>query len=95
MSAKRKHENPDVEMTPEAVQESQATQLSPPTRFTEARADMDAEPTPSPARVLQEQLQEAVVREEPRRSVMDTGRVLAVSSGITAIMGVFIFSAMW
>ena len=58
--------------------------------------ETEAENAASPARELQERLEETLKSEEPRQgSIMDIGRVLAVSSGITMILGVFIISGIW
>ena len=49
----------------------------------------------SPARELQEHLEQTIAAPAPKRQIMDTGRVLASASGITANLGVFIFSGIW
>ncbi|MEQ9315680.1 MAG: hypothetical protein RLN72_07495, partial [Henriciella sp.] len=52
-------------------------------------------PAPSPARELQEQLHNRVSGGGKVSSVYDMGRILAASSGITAILGVFFFFGIW
>ena len=58
-------------------------------------ADHDAPAAESPARALQEHLEQSISGEKKVSSVYDMGRILAASSGITAILGVFIFSGLW
>ena len=58
-------------------------------------ADQDTAATSSPARALQEHLQQSISGKTAVSSVHDMGRILAASSGITAILGAFIFSGIW
>lgn len=58
-------------------------------------ADQDAAATSSPARELQEHLHKSISGKTAVSSVHDMGRILAASSGITAILGAFIFSGIW
>lgn len=61
--------------------------------------DVDAAQAASPARELQGELQDRLeekMQPEPRRAYLtDIGRVLAASSGITMILGAFIFTGIW
>ncbi|MEM5516968.1 hypothetical protein WNY37_08395 [Henriciella sp. AS95] len=95
MSAKRKLDHSDAQAAPEEVRETAKTERNSATTVGKADLESDTQPAPSPARVLQEQLHESISSEKQRAPAMDIGRVLAASSGITAIMGVFFFSGLW
>ena len=55
----------------------------------------NVEATESPARSMQERLQQSIQTPAPRTRLMDTGRVLAAASGITTLLGVFFFYGIW
>lgn len=90
MSAKRKIE--DVQHQPAAPQAAPEPGAPP---VEDVSGHMAAAPSASPARELQERLEQSVHQEPPTGRVIDLGRVLASASGITAILGVFFFSGLW
>ena len=97
MSAKRKPESDDLHTdAPERVTRSGDRTGQGPGVPAEAHA---GEAPASPARELQDELHERLEEKMsagPRQGrVMDLGRILAASSGITMILGVFIFSGIW
>ena len=49
----------------------------------------------SPARQMQTELQNSISAQSRRDRRADLGRVLATCSGITTLLGVFIFSGIW
>ncbi|WP_084417777.1 hypothetical protein [Henriciella litoralis] len=88
MAAKKKHfddpNKPASVVTPDAAPS-----------LREAGETHSEEVSSSPARELQEHLEQKIAAPSPKRQIMDMGRVLASASGITAILGVFIFSGIW
>lgn len=64
-------------------------------RLKDVSNQRDLEGTDSPARRMQADLQDSISEEPQPSSPMSIGRVLAVSSGITTLLGVFIFSGIW
>lgn len=95
MSAKRKTAPTELQTiaTPASEAEKQAAEAK--AVLADASASEGVAPTPSPARELQEQLQSRVSGGGKVSSVYDMGRILAASSGITAILGVFFFFGIW
>ena len=55
----------------------------------------DVEAADSPARAMQQLLEQSMQPEPQHTRLMDTGRILASASGITMLLGVFIFSGIW
>ncbi|MGB3627250.1 MAG: hypothetical protein WA989_15565 [Henriciella sp.] len=95
MSAERKINPQDLQTiaTPAGEAEQQAAEAR--TNVADANERERVEPAPSPARKLQEQLHKTISGENKVSSVYDMGRILAASSGITAILGVFFFLGIW
>jgi hypothetical protein len=90
MAAKRKQHHTDVGSTPARPDEGGGV------RPQEAVAGAHVPTGDSPARSLQTHLETSLTGRKTRRSrVMDIGRVLASASGITLILGVFVFSGIW
>ncbi|WP_084398431.1 hypothetical protein [Henriciella aquimarina] len=89
MSAIKKHETVEPDQKPETETPASGAQLEDVSDATEVEGG------DSPARAMQDQLHHSLTSQPRSKSVMDIGRVLAASSGITLILGAFIFSGIW
>ena len=61
----------------------------------EVRGDEYEGAADSPARSLQAHLETSLVAPSTKARILDIGRILASASGITLILGVFVFSGIW
>lgn len=95
MSAERKIETNELRTIADPAAKAEQQGVDARVSFKDAGAADDVAPTPSPARELQEQLHDKISSDRKVSSVYDMGRILAASSGITALLGVFFFFGIW
>ena len=89
MSATQKKTSAEPQYTPDAEEPETGAALEDVSEAT------DVEASESPARTMQDRLHRSLSDQPRSGSVMDIGRVLAAASGITLILGVFIFNGIW
>lgn len=92
MAAKPKEHSTHQAVTPRKDDAPAATAKP---ELGEARGDEHDTAADSPARSLQAHLETSLSSPSTKSRVMDIGRVLASASGITLILGVFVFYGIW
>lgn len=81
------------EHAPEQAEELKPDPEAAPLEDVEDRPDVEA--AESPARLMQAQLLQSMQSDGRRGRIMDVGRVLASASGITTLLGIFIYYGIW
>ena len=81
------------EHAPEQAEELTPDSEAPPLEDVSDRPDIEA--AESPVRTMQAQLLQSMQSDGRRGRIMDVGRVLASASGITALLGIFVYYGIW
>lgn len=95
MSATKKKHSTETEPQEDLSPARRSDEIAPAPSLEDVSEETRADAPGSPARELQAKLENSINEKRSGKRVLDTGRVLASASGITALLGFFVFSGIW